>query len=133
MFVEFFPIAASTNRKYLFSYRNEIIVKLWKRKIGKTEAVVRRCSAKKVFLEISQNSQENTCARIFFLIKLKASSLQLYFKKRLWHRCFSVNCAKFLKAPFFIEHLQKTASQRGVFRTVLNISGVLFSKTVNDF
>ena len=31
----------------------------------KTEAVVRRCSVKKVFLEILQNSQENTCARVF--------------------------------------------------------------------
>ena len=29
---------------------------------------------KKVFLEISQNSQENTCARASFLIKLQASS-----------------------------------------------------------
>ena len=34
----------------------------------------------KVFLEISQNSQENTCARVFFLIKLQASGLQLYLK-----------------------------------------------------
>ena len=33
---------------------------------------------KKVFLEISQNSQENTCARVSFLIKLHASGLQLY-------------------------------------------------------
>ena len=30
------------------------------------EAVVRRCSVKKVFLEISQNSQENTSARVSF-------------------------------------------------------------------
>ena len=30
------------------------------------EAVVWRCSVKKVFLEISQNSQENTCARVSF-------------------------------------------------------------------
>ena len=30
------------------------------------EAVVRRCSIKKVFLEISQNSQENPCARDSF-------------------------------------------------------------------
>ena len=29
-----------------------------------TEAVVQRCSIKKVFLKISQNSQENTCARV---------------------------------------------------------------------
>ena len=42
------------------------------------EAVARRCSVKKVFLEISQNSQENTCARVSFLIKWQASGLQLY-------------------------------------------------------
>ena len=33
----------------------------------KAETVVRRCSIKKVFLEISLNSQENTCARVSFL------------------------------------------------------------------
>ena len=42
------------------------------------EAVVQRCSAKKVFLEISQNSQENTCARVSFFFYLQASGLQLY-------------------------------------------------------
>ena len=31
-----------------------------------TEAVARRYSVKKVFLETWQNSQENTCARVFF-------------------------------------------------------------------
>ena len=35
-------------------------------------------SVKKVFLEISQNFQEITCARVHFLIKLLASGLQLY-------------------------------------------------------
>ena len=34
-----------------------------------TKAVVRGCSVKKVFLEISQNSQENTCASVSFLMK----------------------------------------------------------------
>ena len=33
----------------------------------KAEAVVQRCSVKKVFLKISQNSQENTCADVSFL------------------------------------------------------------------
>ena len=47
------------------------------------EAVVRRCSIKKVFLKISQNSQEDTCARISFLIKLQAWELQLYKKETL--------------------------------------------------
>ena len=42
----------------------------------RTEAVVRSCSVEKVFLEISQNSQENTCARICFLIKLQAKHFQ---------------------------------------------------------
>ena len=51
-----------------------------------SEAVVRSCSVKKAFLEISQNSQENACARASFL------------KKRLWHRCFPVNLAKFLRS-----------------------------------
>ena len=47
-----------------------------------TEVVVQRCSVKKVFLEITQNSQENTWARISFLIKLQASESAL-LKKRL--------------------------------------------------
>ena len=34
-----------------------------------TEPVAQRSSVKKVFLEISQNSQENTSARVSFLIK----------------------------------------------------------------
>ena len=42
------------------------------------EAVTQRCSVKKVFLEISQNSQENTCARVSFFIKLRGLGLQLY-------------------------------------------------------
>ena len=33
---------------------------------------------KKVLLEILQKSQENTCARVYFLIKLQALGLQLY-------------------------------------------------------
>ena len=73
-----------------------------------SEAVVQRCSVKKVFLEISQNSQENTCARVSFLIKLQDSGLRTatLLKKRLWHRCFPVNFVKFLRTPF----LQNTSS-----------------------
>ena len=42
------------------------------------EVVVQRCSVKKVFLEIFQNSQESTCGRVSFLIKLQGWGLQLY-------------------------------------------------------
>ena len=37
-----------------------------------TEAVAQRCSVKKMFWNISQNSLEKTCARVSFLIKLQA-------------------------------------------------------------
>ena len=43
-----------------------------------TQAVAQRCFVKKVFLEISQYSQEDNCARVSFLIKLQVSGLQLY-------------------------------------------------------
>ena len=65
-----------------------------------TVAVVRRCSVKKVSLEITQHLQENTCARVSFLIKLQALKPATLFKRRLWHRCFPVNVAKFLRIPF---------------------------------
>ena len=42
------------------------------------EAIVWGCSVEKVFLEVSQNSQENICVRASFLIKLQAYGLQLY-------------------------------------------------------
>ena len=72
------------------------------------EAVVQRCSIKKVFLKISQNSQENTCARVSFLIKSQTLGLRpaTVLKKRLWYRCFPVNFAEFLRTPFSIEHLR---------------------------
>ena len=38
--------------------------------------------------EISQNSQDNTCARYYF------------FRKSLWHRCSPVNFAKFIRTTF---------------------------------
>ena len=48
----------------------------------------------------------NTCARVSFLIKLQALASN-FIKKRLWHRCFPANFAKFLRIPFFTEHLQR--------------------------
>ena len=54
-----------------------------------------------VLLEISQNSQENSCVRASFLIKLQVSRPATLFKKRPWHRCFPVNFAKFLRTLFY--------------------------------
>ena len=66
----------------------------------------RRYSVKKLLLQILQNSQENTCLRVSFLIKLQARPATL-LKKRLWHRCFPVNFAKFVRATF----LQNTSGR----------------------
>ena len=38
------------------------------------EAAAQRCSVKKVFLNIEQNSQKNTCVRVSFLVKLQAEA-----------------------------------------------------------
>ena len=48
-----------------------------------SEAVVQRSSVKKVFSEISQNSQENTCARVscFNKVALQAEAYN-FIKKR---------------------------------------------------
>ena len=66
---------------------------------GLIEAVVQRCSVKKLLLEISQKSQKNTCARVSFLIKLQAW-LATLLKKRLWQRCLPVNFTEFLRTTF---------------------------------
>ena len=68
------------------------------------EAVVQRCSVKKLFQEILQISQETNCAWVYFLIELLGWGLQL-LKKRRWRRCFPVNFVKFLRTLFFIKHL----------------------------
>ena len=71
---------------------------------AKFHAVAQRCSVKKVVLEIPQNSQKNTCARASNKVAgLRPATL---LKKRLWHSCFPVNFAKFLRTPFLQEHLQ---------------------------
>ena len=57
-------------------------------------AVAQRCSVKKVFLRISQNSQESTCARVSFLIKLTLT------------QAFSCEFREMSKNTFFTEHLR---------------------------
>ena len=62
----------------------------------KSKAVVQRCSVKKVLLEISQNSRENTCARVSPVPESQACNVI----KNTWHRCFPVNFVKFLRTSF---------------------------------
>ena len=93
-----------------------------------TEAFFWRSSVEKVFLKMSKNSEENTCVRALLLIKLQAERFakftgkhlcqSLFFnkvatlmpanllKKRLWHRCFPMDFAKFLRTLLLTEQLR---------------------------
>ena len=64
----------------------------------------RSCSVEKEFLEILQNPQKITCGRVSFnkVANLKPATL---LQKRLWHRPFPVNFVKYLRTPYFTEHL----------------------------
>ena len=53
---------------------------------------------KNMFLKISQNSLENTCFRVCFLINCRPKATLL--KERLRRGCFRVNFAKFLRNLF---------------------------------
>ena len=74
-----------------------------------TEAVVQRCSVKKVFLEI-------------LLFRLRPATL---LKKRLWHRCLPVNFTKFLWTPFFTKH------HRWLLLHLLRITPIIWYRICN--
>ena len=63
----------------------------------------KRCSVRKVFLEISQHLQENTCARV----SLKACN---FLKKETLAQVFSCKCYVISKDTFFTEHPRTTAT-----------------------
>ena len=70
---------------------------------------VQRYSVKKVFLKFLQKCiGKHLCQSLFFnKVANKVAGLRpaTLFKKRLWHRCFFVTFAKFLRIPFLTEHL----------------------------
>ena len=69
-----------------------------------------------MFLEISQNSQENTFARVYFLIKMQAWGL----------RCFPVNFVKFLRTP----SLQNTSGRLLLKSFYIDVHINVFNKDV---
>ena len=75
-----------------------------------------RCSVKKGGLRnFAKFTGKELCHNLFFnkVAGLRPATL---LKKRLWHRCFRVNC-EILKNTFFTEHLRATASNicNGIF------------------
>ena len=71
-----------------------------------------------MFLEISQNSQENTCARVSFLIK---------FKKETLAQVFSCEYCEISKDTFFTEHLRATASENRFLFWLVTFADVILS------
>ena len=69
-----------------------------------------RSSIKKVFLKISQNSQEKTCVGVYILINLHTSGLQLY-QKRDSEKGVFLWIQRVFKNNVFSEHLRTTASE----------------------
>ena len=84
-----------------------------------------RCSAKKVFLKISQNSQKNTCARVSFFIKLPA-------KKETPGQVFSCEFCKIFKNTFSTEHLRWLLLVRPDYVAII-ITGLTFRTFSNIF
>ena len=66
-----------------------------------------RGSMKKMFLKILQNSQENTCVRVFFLIKLPQACN--FINKETLAQVFSCKFCDISKNTFFTKHLWEIA------------------------
>ena len=60
---------------------------------------------KGVLRNFAKFSGKHLCQSLFFnkVAGLRPATL---LKKRLWHRCFPVNFAKFLRTPFLTEYLR---------------------------
>ena len=76
-----------------------------------TEAVTGGALLQIIFLEISQNSQENTCVRASFLIKFQVKAF-IFIKKETLTQMFSCEFCEISKNTFFTEHFRTTASVR---------------------
>ena len=55
---------------------------------------------KGVFKNFTKFTGKHLCLSLFF----NKNTIKTLLKNRLWHRCFPVSFAKFLRTPFLIEH-----------------------------
>ena len=107
-----------------------------------SEAVARRCSVKKMFVKISQNSQENTCTRAFFN-KIEETLAQVFSyefweisKNTFFHRTPLVaafpnhgylHCA-ILKALHVMRFRKKETLIQGICNFFFKLSQMRFSR-----
>ena len=86
-----------------------------------------RCSIKKTFLKISQNSQENACVGILFLNKIVALNPATLLKKRLRRRCFLMNFAEISRT-----YILQNIGERLFFQT-LEQGIQIFNEEIGEF
>ena len=70
----------------------------------------RRCSVKKVFLKISQNSQENTSAEVSFQYNCRPQACN-FIKKETPTQVFPREFCETFKNTFFTKHFRAAASE----------------------
>ena len=116
----FFPRSITT---FFYHYGREKKVERgikWN-SVSSSRSSHRRFSVKKgVLRNFAKFTGKHLCQRLFFnkVAGLGLGSATL-LKKRLWHRCFQVNFAKFLRTPFLIEHVWTSAF---VFTTLFRVN-----------
>ena len=85
--------------------------------------IINRSSRPEVFSEkgvlrnIAKFTGKYLCQSLFFnkVADLRPATL---LKKKLWHNCFSVNFAKFLRTPFVTEHLWRLLLYKALFKVI---------------
>ena len=69
---------------------------------------------------------KHMCQRPLFYSKVAVLRSATLLKKRLWHRCFPVNFARFLGTSFFTEHLRVTTAFSRIALATDEVRGLYF-------
>ena len=99
-FSQIFPITQLPHPARVTCFINNLWV------IAEGRSNHQRCSVKKVFLKISQNSWENACTRVSFLIKVAGQENLA--------QVFSSEFCEIFKNTIFIEQLRTAASKKAL-------------------
>ena len=87
---------------------------------------------KQLWKQLFEDVLQNKCSQKFGKIHEKTPGASLFFnkvaglrpaillKRRLWHRCFPMNFAKFLRTPFFYRTPPVAASATGIFHKLVS-------------
>ena len=98
-----------------------------------SEAALRKCFVKYVFIKNLQNSHKSTCVRVSYSESYRPIPSVL-FKKELWNRCFPVHFVKFVREPFYRttrSSQQEVSCKKGVLRNFPKFTGKHLYQSLN--